>query len=598
MDKKTLPMNPDQTALVLHEVAERSAKLLGEFARKDHVSEMSAAASDELGIAKAYMDLYSKMLSNPAGLAAYSTNIMLDYMQLWQSSLMKMMGVQGTPVAAPAKGDGRFRDDVWSSNFLFDYMKQSYLIASRHVQHAVANVEGLSPESEKKVAFFTRQYVDALSPSNFALTNPQVLRETLASGGQNLLKGLNNLLSDMEKGGISMTDEKAFKLGQNVATTPGKVVFQTELMQLIQFEPTTRQVYRTPLVIIPPWINKYYILDLRPTNSFIKWALDQGHSVFVLSWINPDARHAQMGIEDYMKQGPLAALDAVEKATGERKVNFIGHCLGGTLLGATLAYLSAKGEDRVACATFFVSLLDFSAPGELGVFIDEAQVDNLEKKMNERGYLESSEMASTFNLLRANDLVWSFVINNYLMGKDPFPFDLLYWNSDATRMPARMHCFYLRNMYLKNLLGVPGGITLEGVPIDLSTVKIPAYFISTAEDHIAPWKTTYKGAQYLGGEVRFVLGGSGHIAGIVNPPAAKKYHYWTNEARPESAEDWFNTATQHPGSWWEDWQRWMDVQNGGERVPARKPGDGGLTPLEDGPGSYVMLRLAAKKAGS
>jgi len=599
MNKKTQPMNPDQTALVLHEVAERSAKLLGEFAKKDHASSLSSAASDELGIAKAYMDLYSKMLSNPAGLAAFSTNMMLDYMQLWQSSWMKMMGMQAGPVAAPAKGDGRFRDDDWSSNFLFDYVKQSYLIASRHIQHAVADVEGLSPESEKKVAFFTRQYVDALSPSNFALTNPQVLRETLSSGGQNLLKGLNNLLSDMEKGGISMTDEKAFRLGKNVATTPGKVVFQTELMQLIQFEPTTREACKTPLVIIPPWINKYYILDLREKNSFIKWALDQGHTVFVVSWVNPDARLAQMGFEDYMKQGPLAALEAVEKATGERQVNFIGYCLGGTLLGATLGFLAQKNQiDRVRSATYFVSLLDFSAPGELGVFIDEAQVANLEKKMNERGYLEGSEMASTFNLLRANDLVWSFVINNYLMGKDPFPFDLLYWNSDATRMPARMHSYYLRNMYLKNLLGVPGGITLEGVPIDLSQVKVPSYFISTVEDHIAPWKTTYKGSKYLGGDVRFVLGGSGHIAGIVNPPAAKKYHYWTNDARPDSAEDWFKTATQHPGSWWEDWQAWMVVQNDSEKVTARVPGDGELKPLEDGPGSYVMLRLGAKKAGS
>jgi polyhydroxyalkanoate synthase len=588
MDKKSQPMNSDQTARVLHEVAERSAKLLGEFARKDHASGVSAAASDELGIAKAYMDLYAKMLSNPAALAASTTNLMLDYMQLWQSSWMKMMGVQAGPVAAPAKGDSRFKDDDWSSNFLFDYMKQSYLIAARHIQHAVANVEGLSPASEKKVAFFTRQYVDALSPSNFALTNPQVLRETLASGGQNLLKGLNNLLSDMEKGGISMTDEKAFKLGRNVATTPGKVVFQTELMQLIQFEPATPEVARTPLVIIPPWINKYYILDLRPSNSFIKWALEQGHTVFVLSWVNPDARLAQMGFEDYMKQGPLAALDAVEKATGEHQVNFIGYCLGGTLLGATLGFLSQKNQiDRVRSATFFVSLLDFSAPGELGVFIDEAQVDNLERKMNERGYLEGSEMASTFNLLRANDLVWSFVINNYLMGKDPFPFDLLYWNSDATRMPARMHSFYLRSMYLKNLLGLPGGITLEGVPIDLSKVKVPAYFISTVEDHIAPWKTTYKGSHYLGGEVRFVLGGSGHIAGIVNPPAAKKYHYWTNEARPELADEWFKTATQHPGSWWEDWQAWMDAQNENVKVSARTPENA----LEDAPGSYVMLRL-------
>ena len=588
MDKRMQPANPDEMARVLQEVAERSAKLLGDFAQKDHASSLSAAAADELGIAKAYMDLYSKILSNPAAIAAFSANMMFDYMQLWQSSWMKMFGVASAPVAQPAKGDGRFKDEDWSANFMFDYMKQSYLIAARHIQHAVAHVDGLSPESEKKVAFFTRQYVDALSPSNFALTNPQVLRETLASGGQNLLKGLNNLLSDMEKGGISMTDEKAFRLGKNVATTPGKVVFQTDLMQLIQFQPTTQEAYRTPLVIVPPWINKYYILDLRPTNSFIKWALDQGHSVFVVSWVNPDARLAQMGFEDYMKQGPLAALDAVENATGERQVNFIGYCLGGTLLGATLGYLSEKKQsDRVRSATFFVSLLDFSAPGELGVFIDEAQVESLEKKMNERGYLEGSEMATTFNLLRANDLVWSFVINNYLMGKDPFPFDLLYWNSDATRMPARMHSYYLRNMYLKNLLGVPGGITLDGVPIDLSKVKQPSYFISTVEDHIAPWKTTYKGSKYLGGEVRFVLGGSGHIAGIVNPPAAKKYHYWTNDSRPDTAEDWFKTATQRPGSWWEDWQAWIDARNAGEKVPARTPKDA----LEDAPGGYVMLRL-------
>jgi polyhydroxyalkanoate synthase len=588
MDGKPQPPNAEETARVLHEVAQRSARILADYAAKDPAAAAANAASDELGIAKAYMDLYARMLADPARLAAFSTNLMMDYMQLWQSSWLRMMGVQTAPVAVPAKGDNRFKDADWSTNFLFDYIKQSYLITARHIQHSVAGVEGLPPESEKKVAFFTRQYVDALAPSNFALTNPQVMRETLASGGQNLLKGLHNLLADIERGGISMTDEKAFQLGRNVATTPGKVVFQTELMQLIQFLPTTQETYKTPLVIIPPWINKYYILDLRPSNSFIKWALDQGHTVFVLSWVNPDARLAQMGFEDYMKQGPLAALEAVEKATGEKQVNFIGYCLGGTLLGATLGFLEKKKQiDRVRSATFFVSLLDFSAPGELGVFIDEAQVQNLEKKMNERGYLEGSEMASTFNLLRANDLVWSFVINNYLMGKDPFPFDLLYWNSDSTRMPARMHSFYLRNMYMKNLLGVPGGITLEGVPIDLSKVKLPAYFISTAEDHIAPWKTTYKGSHYLGGEVRFVLGGSGHIAGIVNPPAAKKYQYWTNDARPESADEWFRTATQHPGSWWEDWQAWMDVQNGGEKVAARTP----QKPLEDAPGSYVMLRL-------
>jgi polyhydroxyalkanoate synthase len=584
---------PQVEPKVVQSVAERSSKILADFTQKQAQS-LSAAMRDEMGIAKAYMDLYAKMASDPALVASMSVNLWVDYMRLWQSSWMKMFGMQSSPVAVPAKSDSRFKDEDWSANFLFDLIKQSYLISARHIQSAVSQVDGLSPESEKKVAFFTRQYVDALSPTNFLLTNPQVLRETLSSGGQNLVRGLNNLLADIEKGGgelqISMTDEKAFKLGENVATTPGSVVFENDLMQLIQYKPATAQVLKRPLIIVPPWINKYYILDLREKNSFIKWAVNQGHTVFVVSWVNPDAKLAQKGFDDYMVEGPLAALDAVEKATGEREVNFIGYCLGGTLLGATLAYLAAKKDDRVKSATFFVSLLDFSQPGELGVFIDEAQVESLERKMNERGYLEGSEMASTFNMLRSNDLVWSFVVNNYLLGKDPFPFDLLYWNADSTRMPARMHSFYLRNMYIKNLMGVPGGISLLGTPIDLSKVKIPSYFISTVEDHIAPWKTTYMGARYLKGPVRFVLGGSGHIAGIVNPPSAKKYHYWSNDSLPETAEKWFEGATQRPGSWWEDWQAWIEKTDA-TRVPARIP----QKAIESAPGRYAKLRLLSKK---
>jgi polyhydroxyalkanoate synthase len=575
---------------VCQEVAERSSRILGDYAQKQ-IQSMSAAMRDEMGIAKAFMELYARFAANPALLTSVSMSLWADQLRLWQSSWLKLVGMPSTPVAEPTKGDWRFKDEDWSKNFLFDYIKQSYLIWARHIQEAVARVAGLSPESEKKVAFFTRQYVDALAPSNFLMTNPQVLRETLSSGGQNLVRGLNNLLADIEKGGgqlrISMTDETAFQLGRNVATSPGKVIYQNDLMQLIQYQPITSEVYRRPLVIIPPWINKYYILDLREKNSFIRWAVERGHTVFVLSWVNPDAKLAQKGFDDYMVEGPLAAMDAVARATGQREINFIGYCLGGTLLGATLGYLAAKGDDRVKSATYFVSLLDFSQPGELGVFIDEQQVANLEKKMNERGYLEGSEMAGTFNLLRANDLVWSFVVNNYLMGRDPFPFDLLYWNTDSTRMPARMHSFYLRNMYLKNLLGVPGGIQLKGVPIDLGAVPVPSYFISTVEDHIAPWKTTYKGARYLGGPVRFVLGGSGHIAGIVNPPAAKKYHYWTSDALPQTPEEWFAGAKQTPGSWWDDWQRWIDNLNGGDKVPARIPANA----IEDAPGSYAMMRL-------
>jgi polyhydroxyalkanoate synthase len=590
MQERADGVNREQAARVLHEVAERASRILQEFGQKQLHSSISSAVKDELGIAKAYMDLYSRLLMDPSALAAASVNFWIDSMRLWQSSWLKMLGHEAEPVVRPAQGDARFKDQEWSDHFLFDYIKQSYLIAARHIQHAVAGVQGLPDDSQKKIAFFTRQYVDALAPSNFAATNPQVLRATLASGGQNLVKGLANLLADIEKGEgqlrISMTDETAFQLGRNVATTPGKVVFQNALLQLIQYQPSTSEVFRRPLLIIPPWINKYYILDLRANNSFIKWAVDQGHTVFVVSWVNPDAQLAEKGFDDYLTEGALAAMDAAMQAVGEKQLNVIGYCLGGTLLGCALAWLAAKGDARVGCATFFVSLLDFSQPGELGVFIDEAQVENLERRMNERGYLEGSEMASTFNLLRSNDLVWSFVINNYLMGKDPFPFDLLYWNSDSTRMPARMHSFYLRNMYLKNRLGVPGAVTLAGVPVDLSKVTVPAYFISTVEDHIAPWKTTYEGARYLGGEVRFVLGGSGHIAGIVNPPAPKKYHYWTNDAFADTPDAWFEGATQHAGSWWEDWQRWIETQNGGDKVPARIPSKA----IEDAPGSYVARK--------
>ena len=588
--------DPTEVAKILGEVAQRSSNVLADFVTR-HANGQGLAFTDELGIARAFMDMWAKLLANPMALAQAQMSMYFDYLRLWQSSWLKLLGQTAEPVAAPAQGDNRFKDEDWQNNFVFDYLKQSYLIAARHIHDVVSGVEGLPDGSKRKVDFFTRQYVDALSPSNFALTNPQVLRETMNSGGTNLVKGLKNLLEDLDEGDgqlrIKMTDEKAFKIGVNVATTPGKVVFQNELMQLIQFNPSTQTVFRQPLLVIPPWINKYYILDLREKNSFIRWAVQQGHTVFVVSWVNPDARLAGKDFEDYMREGTLAALDAVEQATGERKVNTIGYCLGGTLLGATLGYMAAKGDDRMNSATFFVSLLDFSIPGELGVFIDEEQVANLERRMNERGFLEGSEMAGTFSMLRSNDLIWSFVINNYLLGKEPFPFDLLYWNSDSTRMPAKMHSFYLRNMYLKNALKDPGGVTLDAVPIDLRKVKVPAYFISTAEDHIAPWKSTYLGAHVLGGPVRFVCGGSGHIAGIINPPAANKYYYWTNEVLPPTPEAWEADATRHDGSWWNDWQAWMEARNAGERVPARVPGDGKLKVIEDAPGSYVSVRAGA-----
>jgi len=602
MPDSEVSAQPEQTAKILAEVAQRSSRLMGEFLQR-HAGGGGLAYSDEFGIARAFMDLSARMLGNPWKLADMQAKVFWDHIALWQATLLKMMGKDAAPVVEPAKGDNRFRAAAWQDQFLFDYVKQSYLIAARHLHGAVSSVEGLPDEVRRKVDFYTRQYIDALSPSNFALTNPQVLQETLRSGGQNLIKGLNNLLADIERGGISMTDAKAFKVGVNLATTPGKVVFQNELMQLIQYAPTTETVFRQPLLIVPPWINKFYILDLREKNSFVRWAVAQGHTVFVVSWVNPDERYAGKTFEDYMFEGPLAALEAVGKATGEDRINVIGYCLGGTLLGATLAWMQQRERvagrpyrgPAAASATFFVSLLDFSIPGELGVFIDEPQVENLERRMNERGYLEGSEMAATFNLLRANDLVWSFVVNNYLLGKDPFPFDLLYWNSDSTRMPAKMHSFYLRNMYLANRLKDPGGITLGGVPIDLRSISLPAYFISTVEDHIAPWKSTYKGARLLSGPTRFVLGGSGHIAGIVNPPAANKYGFWTCEGLPASAEEWQEIATWREGSWWNDWQVWLAGLNGSERAPARVPGNGGLRPIEDAPGSYVGVRAAPSK---
>ena len=577
------------------QIAQTSSKLVADFIQRQSASGQWLP-SDKLGVTKAFSDLATQWWSDPAKAAEQQMKMWHDYGMLWQNAFVRMWGDPGSPVIEPATSDKRFRHDDWQNHFLYDFIKQSYLIAAKHVQGAVAGVEGLDPKTAQKVEFYTRQYIDALAPTNFLMTNPEAMRETVASGGKNLVKGLNNLLTDLERGQgelrVSMTDTDAFKVGENLAATPGKVVFQNALMQLIQYAPLTDTQFKRPLLIVPPWINKYYILDMREKNSYVRWATQQGHTVFIVSWINPDASLAKMTFEDYVRLGVLGALDAIEKATGEREIDAVGFCLGGTLLASTLAVMAKKKDDRVKSATFFASLVDFGDPGELGVFIDEEQVTNLEKKMNERGFLEGSEMATTFNMLRANDLIWSFVVNNYLLGKDPFPFDLLYWNSDSTRMPAAMHSFYLRKMYIENQLRKPGAVTLCGVPVDLSKIKVPLYFISTVEDHIAPWKSTYTGARLFSGPVRFVLGGSGHIAGIINPPAANKYGFWTNDGKLDAApDDWLKSATQHPGSWWTDWAQWV-APHAGEQVPARAPGAGGLKALEDAPGSYVKARLS------
>jgi polyhydroxyalkanoate synthase len=584
--------NPIELAQLYGDIARKSGEMMTRFMQRPGNGTRSAA--DEMGVGQAFLSAWMKLLANPVKLAEAQMRFWQDYANLWQSSMRRLFWQPAQPAIEPAKGDRRFRHEDWQQLFPFDYIKQSYLIAARHLHTALGQVTGLDEQTAKKVDFYTRQYIDALAPTNFVLTNPEVLRETVASGGQNLLKGLNNLLDDLARGGgklrVSMTDENAFKLGENIAVTSGKVVFQNELLQLIQYEPTTKQVNRRPLLIVPPWINKYYILDLRESNSFVKWAVDQGHTVFIISWVNPDQALAGKGFDDYLAEGTLAALDAVELATGEPQLNLIGYCLGGTLVAATLGYLAAKKSDRVASCTFFASFIDFEEAGELEVFIDEPQVAALEKRMEEHGgYLEGSEMATTFNMLRSNDLIWSFVVNNYLMGRSPFPFDLLYWNSDSTRMPAAMHSFYLRNMYLRNLLREPGGITLNGVPIDVSKADMPLFFVATVEDHIVPWRTVYAGVKLFPGARRYVLAGSGHIAGIVNPPSANKYHYWTNDKLPADPEQWLKGARQHPGSWWTDWGQWAAAHGGG-KVPARAPGKGALKAIEDAPGSYVRAR--------
>ena len=598
-DKSSATLDPAELAQTYAEIARRSSELLTSFIARQAAGGVQVFG-DELGIAKAFYEMMGKLIADPAHVAGMQLRLWQDYLSLWQHSMLRWLGHDSRPAIRPAHNDRRFKHGDWQQNFLFDYIKQSYLIAAKYLHQSIASVQGLDDQTAKKVDFYTRQYIDALSPSNFLLTNPEALRETLNSGGQNLVKGLNNLLKDLESGDgkqlrVKMTDPSAFQVGGNIATTPGKVVYQNDLMQLIQYAPLTSQVHKRPLLILPPWINKFYVLDLREKNSFVRWANEQGHTVFMVSWVNPDARYAQKTFDDYLLAGPLAALDAIEKATGEREVNAVGFCLGGTLLAAALAYLAARRDERIRSATFFATLIDFAEPGELGVFVDEQQVASLEKKMQARGYLEGHEMATTFNMLRANDLIWSFVVNNYLLGREPLPFDLLHWNADSTRMPAAMHTFYLRNMYIKNLLREPGGITLGGVPIDLSQVSIPLYFVATIEDHIAPWKSTYAGARLFAGPVRFVLGGSGHIAGIINPPSANKYVYWTNDKLEATPQAWFDGAAQHPGSWWIDWAQWAAAQAGAE-VAARVPGQGKLKALEDAPGSYVRLRLDEQAA--
>jgi len=549
-----------------------------------------------------FFELMTRMMTDPVVVASAQIDLFYNTLGIWHKTAERMLMLRARDADAPK--DKRFKHPEWSENAVFNFVKDSYLVVAESILSAIRDVKGMDEASARKVDFYTRQFVDALSPSNFVATNPEVLTATLASGGQNLLRGLENLLADLERGNgrlaITMTDMKAFRLGENIATTPGKIVYQNELMQLIQYTPSTREVRRRPLLIVPPWINKFYVLDLQPKNSFIKWAVDQGHTVFAISWVNPDEKLAAKGFENYMLEGPLAALDAIESATGERSVNAIGYCLGGTLLASTAAYSAAKGDDRITSATYFATLVDFTEVGDMAVFIDEEQLASLERRMRERGYLEAQDMATAFNMLRANDLIWSFVVSNYLLGKEHIPVDLLFWNSDSTRMPAAMHSFYLRKMYQQNLLAKPGGITLADTPIDLSKVRTPTFILATREDHIAPWKSTYAATRLYSGPIKFVLCDAGHMAGVISPPGTK-YGHWANDKLPSSPDEWFGGATPNQGSWWPLWDQWVTQLDGG-RVPPREPGSGELPIIENAPGSYVRVRsiasyVAGKRSG-
>jgi polyhydroxyalkanoate synthase len=592
-DKSTTPTwDPLVLAGQLQNIAQQSQLLMQRF-----VSQQQDAAKAGMGDTSTlgfdFADLMGRIMADPTAVAKAQINLFNESMAIWQKTAERMFAPQAPAEDKPK--DKRFKHPDWTENAVFSFVKDSYLVAAKSILSTVRDVKGLDEAAARKVDFYTRQFVDALSPSNFVTTNPEVLAATVESGGQNLLRGLENLLADLERGegrlAIKMTDMKAFRLGENIATTPGKIVYQNDLMQLIQYTPSTTDVRKRPLLIVPPWINKFYVLDLQPKNSFIKWAVDQGHTVFVISWVNPDEKLAEKGFENYLLEGPVAALDAIEKATGERKVNAIGYCLGGTLLASTAAYLAAKGDDRIASATYFVTLVEFTDVGDMRVFIDEEQLASLERRMRERGYLQAEDMATSFNMLRANDLIWSFVVSNYLLGKEQMPFDLLFWNSDSTRMPAAMHSFYLRKMYQENLLAKPGGITLAGTPIDLSKITIPTFILSTREDHIAPWKSTYAATRLYSGPVKFVLSASGHMAGVISAPGSK-YGHWTNDNLPPTADEWFSGATAHQGSWWPLWDAWI-TELDAERVPARAPGGGSLPVIDDAPGSYVRVRAVA-----
>jgi polyhydroxyalkanoate synthase len=532
-------------------------------------------------------------LSEPARALEAQTKLFSSYMVIWSNSIRRMSGEEVEDIVTPDKGDKRFADEDWGKNAFFDFLKQAYLVTARWAGDLVENAEGLDDHTRHKAAFYVKQITTAASPSNFLLTNPELYKETVASNGENLVRGMKMLAEDIVAGGgdlrLRQSDLTKFALGDNVATTPGKVIARSEVAEIIQYEPATKEVFKRPLLICPPWINKFYILDLNPEKSFIKWAVEHGHTVFVISWVNPDHRHAMKDWTAYINEGLRFGLDTVEKATGEKAVNAIGYCVGGTLLSAALALFAKEGEERIKSATLFTTQVDFTHAGDLKVFVDEDQIRALEKAMSAEGYLDGTRMATAFNMLRSGDLIWPYVVNNYMRGRDPVPFDLLYWNADATRMSAANHSYYLRNCYLDNNL-VRGMMKLAGENLSLADVKIPIYNLAAKEDHIAPALSVFTGCRYFGGDITYVMSGSGHIAGVVNPPAKNKYQYWTGGKPVGAFDEWLAKAKEHPGSWWNHWEKWIEAQDG-TRVPARKPGENHMEILAEAPGTYVRVRV-------
>ncbi|GAB4362157.1 MAG: class I poly(R)-hydroxyalkanoic acid synthase [Oricola sp.] len=531
-------------------------------------------------------------LSDPQRAVEAQTRLFSAYMDIWSNSIRRMGDPSIGEVAEPERGDRRFSDEDWKNNAFFSFLKQTYLVTSKWAVDLVENAETLDEHTRHKAGFYVRQLANAASPSNFMVSNPEIFKETIASNGANLVAGMKMLAEDIEAGKgelkLRQADYSKFRLGENIALTPGKVIARSPLVEVIQYEPATPEVLKRPLLICPPWINKFYILDLNPDKSFVKWATEQGHTVFVMSWVNPTKEHAHLDWDDYIEQGICFALDAVEKATGERQVNAIGYCVGGTLLAAALALFAREGDDRIATATLFTTQVDFVNAGDLKVFVDEDQLEALEKQMKRDGFLDGSRMATAFNLLRSGDLIWPYVVNNYMKGKEPMPFDLLYWNADSTRMAAANHIFYLRNCYYENNLA-RGRMKLRGAPVSLADVKIPVYNLAAKEDHIAPAISVFEGSKCFGGPVTYVMGGSGHIAGVINPPVKKKYQFWAGPKPAGTFSDWLAKAKVTEGSWWPHWQAWVE-KHGNERVPARKKLGGKLKPLDDAPGSYVRER--------